>query len=73
MSHIRKTTAGTFQASWRDPAGTKRAKNFATKREANSFLADIEATMNRGTYVAPNAGKLRFGVYPAKPSPAEVG
>ena len=63
MSHIRKTTAGTFQASWRDPAGTKRAKNFATKREANAFLADIEATMNRGTYVAPNAGKLRFGVY----------
>ncbi len=63
MSHIRKTTAGTFQASWRDPAGTKKAKNFTTKREANAFLADTEATINRGTYVAPNAGKLRFRVY----------
>jgi integrase len=63
MSHVRKTTAGTFQASWRDPAGIKRAKNFSTKREAGAFLADIEATMNRGTYVAPNAGKLRFRVY----------
>jgi len=63
MSHIRKTPAGAFQASWRDPAGKKRAKNFATKREANAFLADIETTMNRGTYVAPNAGKLRFRTY----------
>lgn len=63
MSHIRKMTSGAFQACWRDPAGKKRAKNFTTKREASAFLAEIDATINRGTYVAPNAGKLRFHVY----------
>ena len=67
MSHIRKTPTGAFQASWRDPAGKKRAKNFATKREASTFLADIDTTMNRGTYIAPNAGKLRFREVYAKP------
>lgn len=63
MSHVRKVQSGAFQACWRDPAGKKRAKNFATKREAGAFLAEIDATINRGTYVAPNAGKLRFRVY----------
>lgn len=63
MSHVRKVKSGAFQACWRDPAGRKRARNFTTKREAGAFLAEIEATMNRGTYVAPNAGKLRFRVY----------
>jgi len=63
MGFIRKAPGGTFRACWRDPAGGQKSKSFPTKREASAFLADIESTMNRGTYVAPNAGKLRFRVY----------
>lgn len=58
-----KAPCGTFRACWRDPAGKQLSKSFSTKREANAFLAEVETTMNRGTYVAPNAGKLRFRVY----------
>lgn len=63
MSHVTKAPGGTFRARWRDPAGNQLSKSFPTKREANAFLAEIEAAMHRGTYVSPNAGKLRFGVY----------
>lgn len=61
MGFVRKTPAGAFRACWRDPAGAQKSKTFATKREASAFLADIEATINRGTYVAPNAGRVKFG------------
>ena len=63
MGHVIKTSGGGFRARWRDPACKQMSKSFPTKREANAFLAEIETTMNRGTYVAPNAGKLRFCVY----------
>ncbi len=66
MGHINKTPAGHFRANWRDPAGRKKAKTFRTKKEANAFLADIETTKHRGAYVAPDAGKLRFGVFAAR-------
>jgi integrase len=61
MSFVRKTPAGTFRACWRDPAGGQKSRSFRTKREANAFLAEIEGTLNRGTYVDPHAGRLRFG------------
>lgn len=63
MGFIRKAPGGTFRACWRDPAGKQTSKSFPTRREASAFLAEIEATMNRGIYVAPDAGKLRFRVY----------
>ncbi|MGH3814567.1 MAG: tyrosine-type recombinase/integrase [Pseudonocardiaceae bacterium] len=63
MGHVIKAPGGTFRARWRDPAGRQMSKSFPTKREASAFLAEIATTMNRGTYVAPNAGKLRFRVY----------
>ncbi len=63
MSHVTKAPGGTFRARWRDPAGNQISKSFNTKREANAFLAEVETTLNRGTYIAPNAGKLRFRAY----------
>ena len=63
MGFIRKAPGGTFRACWRDPAGVQKSKSFPTRREASAFLAEIATTMNRGTYVAPNAGKLRFRAY----------
>lgn len=63
MSHVTKAPGGTFRARWRDPAGNQVSKSFATKREANAFLAEIGTAIHKGTYVSPNAGKLRFRVY----------
>ena len=66
MGFVRKTPAGAFRACWRDPAGKQRSKTFRTKREAGAFLAEVESALNRGTYVAPDAGRLRFGDYAAR-------
>lgn len=63
MGFVRKTPAGRHRACWRDPAGQQRSKTFRTKRDANAFLAEVESALNRGTYVAPDAGRLRFTDY----------
>lgn len=60
MSHIVRTPAGTWRANWRDPSGRQRAKTFKTKKDANRFLAEVEASRNRGLYIDPHAGKVRF-------------
>jgi integrase len=63
MGFVRKTPAGAYRACWRDPADRQKSKTFRTKREAAAFLAEVESALNRGTYVAPDAGRLRFGDY----------
>jgi integrase len=63
MGFVRKTPAGSYRACWRDPAGRQRSKTFRTKRDASAFLAEVDSALNRGTYVAPHAGRLRFGDY----------
>lgn len=60
MGFVRKTPAGTFRACWRDRAGAQKSKSFRTKREANTFLADVEGALNHGLYVNPHAGRTRF-------------
>jgi len=57
MGHISPTPAGTYRANWRDPTGRQRAKNFKTKREARTFLAQVEADVARGTYVDSAGGR----------------
>lgn len=61
MGFVGKTPEGRFRAYFRDPAGKQRSKTFRTKKEANAFLAEIESSKRRGTYVAPHAGRLAFG------------
>src|SRR5262245_13801153 len=63
MGHIRKTPAGAHRACWREPSGRQRSKTFKTKREASAYLAEVESALNRGMYIAPDAGRLRFGEY----------
>ena len=57
MGHIVQTKAGSYRANWRDAAGRQRAKTFRTKREAAAYLADVETSLNRGSYVDPHAGR----------------
>lgn len=63
MGHIVKTPAGTYRANWRDATGRQKAKTFRTKRDAAAFLAETEATLARGVYVDPHAGRQRFEEY----------
>jgi integrase len=63
MGHIVQTPAGGYRANWRDAAGRQRAKTFRTKREAAAYLAEVGTSLNRGSYVDPHAGRLRFGEY----------
>ncbi|WP_245724687.1 tyrosine-type recombinase/integrase [Micromonospora citrea] len=63
MGFVSKTPAGTYRANWRDSADRQKAKTFRTKKEANAFLAEVEGALNRGTYVDPHAGRMRFGEF----------
>ncbi len=63
MSFISSTPEGNYRANWREPSGRQRAKTFATKREAKRFLAEIEASLSRGMYVDPHAGRLLFATH----------
>lgn len=60
MGHITASSAGNFRANWRDPTGRQRAKTFATKKEARTFLAQVDLDLARGSYVDARAGKVPF-------------
>lgn len=48
-----------YRAWYIGPDGTEKSKSFADKqkRRAETWLANIEADMSRGDYIAPEAGK----------------
>ncbi|MEH1123721.1 tyrosine-type recombinase/integrase [Micromonospora sp. CPCC 206061] len=66
MGFVSKTPSGSYRANWRDGTGKQKAKTFRTKKEANTFLSDVESAVNRGTYVDPHAGKMKFGEFAAR-------
>ncbi len=41
MSHVRRLPNGRFEARYRAPDGRGRSRRFATKRDAQTFLANI--------------------------------
>jgi integrase len=49
-----------WQARYHDPDGRERTRDFERKQDAERFLAMITADVLRGSYVDPNAGKVRF-------------
>lgn len=61
MGFINGTSAGNWRAFYRDPSGKQKSKTFRTKREAKSFLAEIETQKAHGSYISPHAGKEAFG------------
>lgn len=61
MGWIRKRNdKGTYEASYRDPAGRVRSKSFKTKTEARGFLTSAENAKQRGDWTDPRGGKIRF-------------
>ncbi len=64
MSSVRRDPRdGRWLARWRDPAGRQRKKSFRRRVDADRFLAELTAEMNRGGYVDPAAGKLSVGAF----------
>ncbi|GAB48713.1 tyrosine-type recombinase/integrase [Mobilicoccus pelagius] len=60
---VKNSRDGTWLARWRDPAGAQRKKSFKRKVDAERFLSELQTQMNRGTYIDPAAGKLRFAQF----------
>ncbi|MDQ7910236.1 tyrosine-type recombinase/integrase [Phytohabitans sp. ZYX-F-186] len=45
---------------WRDEAGTLRKKGFGRKIDADRFRAEVEHSLNVGSYIDPKGGKRTF-------------
>lgn len=59
----RDTRDGRWLARWRDPSGKQRKKSFSRRADAERFLIELQAEMQRGRYIDPSAGKLLFSFY----------
>jgi integrase len=57
MAWIVKTPEGRYRVNWRDESGRQRARTLRTKREATSYLVQVEADKARGVYVDPHAAR----------------
>lgn len=51
---------GKWQAMYRDPDGKQRGRSFASKREAERFLARTQVGMEKGEWRDPSHGKRTF-------------
>jgi len=58
---VHRTGRMSWQARWRDPAGSQHSKNFGRRIDAERFLITIEARKLAGTYIDPRAGRIRLG------------
>ena len=58
---VHRTGRMSWQARWRDPAGAQHSKNFPRRIDAERFLTTVEARKLAGTYVDPQAGRIRLG------------
>ena len=50
-----------WSAGWVDPEGRERTKAFSTKSPAGRHANAMETDRERGEYIDPEAGKVRFG------------
>lgn len=63
---IQKRSNGTYLVRWRErPGAPEKSKAFAKKRDAENFETTTKAAIQTGTFVDPNAGKVRFATYAA--------
>jgi hypothetical protein len=60
---IEKKSNGKYQARWRDPSGSQRAKTFSRKIDADRWLASVTVDTLQGRYVDPRAGRVTVSDY----------
>lgn len=67
FGNIRKLPSGRFQVRYRHLGRLVPGKTtYATKAEAKIYLASVETDLNRGTWVDPDTGRVRFADYAAE-------
>lgn len=54
----RRDCVGAWQARYRAPDGTQKAKNFEKKSEALAFLDEVRTNVRQGTYLDPKRGQI---------------
>jgi len=52
-----------WQVRYRDDAGKQQKRNFETKPAAESFDAKVKASLDRGDYIDPSAGRVTLATY----------
>ena len=65
FGRIRRLPSGRFQARYLTPGGQERRapETFAAERDAELFLATVEADLRRGTWFDAAAGDIRLDIY----------
>lgn len=65
FGRIRKLSSGRFQARYPGPDGIDRPapETFATKRDADDWLAEKQTDLRRGDWVDPEVGAVNFEKY----------
>src|SRR5262249_41015667 len=63
MASIKRRPDGSYRARYRDAEGREKSKHFERKIDAQRWLDGVTASLVRGDYVDPKAGKIAFGEY----------
>jgi integrase len=63
VASISKRPDGQWRARYRDETGKEHAKHFARKVDGQHWLDEVTASMVRGEYVDPRAGRITFKAY----------
>ena len=66
MAHIEKRGPRRYRARYRGPDGREHSETFATRRDAERFLATSEADKLRGAWVDPSLGRITFKEWTAR-------
>lgn len=65
MASIKKRPDGKWRARYRDVAGKEHARHFERKVDAQQWLDQVTASVVRGDYVDPKAGRATLASYAA--------
>ena len=63
MSSVKRRENGRWRARYRDESGKEHARHFARKIEAQQWLDQVTASVVRGDYVDPRAGRVTLRSY----------
>src|SRR5665647_2222234 len=60
MPYISRLSAGTYRVQWRDGAGRRHSKTFATERIARHYGEEREAEVRKGAFTDPRQGRVKL-------------